>query len=290
MVKKISRPDRAAEYLESAEMYSIGEDFILLENPVLSTVVTYPFRLDFFIAAICLKGTVSGSIDLQPYTFNGPNLIVAFPGQILQQESFSSDFKGLIIIMSKKFISDLRINIKEALSLNLSLRQKPWIPLEGRGLESLIHYYSIMKETIQLSENPYRMEIARHLTVAFFFGAGFYFHLFKDSADKSKQEIIVEKFLDLTQMHYREEREVNFYAKLLLITPKHLSKVVRESSGKSANDWINDYVILEAKALLKSTNMTIQQISDELNFPSQSFFGKYFKRCTGMSPREYKKG
>jgi AraC-like DNA-binding protein len=101
--------------------------------------------------------------------------------------------------------------------------------------------------------------------------------------------MLVEKFLDLAQTHYKEQRELNFYADKLCLTPKHLSKVVRKTSGTTANGWIDNHVILEAKALLKSTDMTILQISEELNFPSQSFFGKYFKRCTGMSPSEYKK-
>ena len=69
----------------------------------------------------------------------------------------------------------------------------------------------------------------------------------------------------------------------------YLSTVIKNVSGKTAAEWIDDYVILEAKSLLKSTNLTIQQISDGLNFPSQSFFGKYFKRQTGISPKEYKK-
>jgi AraC-like DNA-binding protein len=74
----------------------------------------------------------------------------------------------------------------------------------------------------------------------------------------------------------------------LSLTPKYLSQIIKASTGKSANEWIDEYVMLEAKALLKSTTMTIQQISDELNFPSQSFFGKYFKRCEGVSPKEYR--
>ncbi|NLN95135.1 MAG: AraC family transcriptional regulator [Bacteroidales bacterium] len=68
-----------------------------------------------------------------------------------------------------------------------------------------------------------------------------------------------------------------------------MSQLIKQNTGKSVNEWIEDYVMLEAKALLKSTNMTIQQISDEMNFPSQSFFGKYFKRVKGISPREFKK-
>ena len=89
--------------------------------------------------------------------------------------------------------------------------------------------------------------------------------------------------------NYRKERMIEFYSEKLFLTPKHLSKVIRERSGKSAGEWIEDHVMLEAKALLKSTDKTIQQISDELKFPSQSFFGKYFKRRAGVSPKEYRK-
>ena len=106
--------------------------------------------------------------------------------------------------------------------------------------------------------------------------------------EKSHNETLIEKFLHLVQLNYKKERGLDFYADKLCITSKHLTRVLRENGHKSANDLIDDHVALEAKALLKSTNMTILQISDELNFPSQSFFGKYFKRVTGMSPKEYK--
>jgi AraC-like DNA-binding protein len=65
--------------------------------------------------------------------------------------------------------------------------------------------------------------------------------------------------------------------------------VIKENSNMSATEWIDNSVILEARAMLKSTNMTIQQISEELNFPSQTFFGKFFKRVVGVSPKEYRK-
>lgn len=90
------------------------------------------------------------------------------------------------------------------------------------------------------------------------------------------------------QLFYRKERKVLYYADRLHLSASYLSTVVKRISGKTAAEWIDDYVVLEAKALLKSTKLTIQQISDELNFPSQSFFGKYFKRITGLSPKEYR--
>jgi AraC-like DNA-binding protein len=132
------------------------------------------------------------------------------------------------------------------------------------------------------------MEVARYLTLAFFYGAGAYLHKVEDNREKTHYEAVLEKYLKVVQDNYKEQRGLEFYADKLCVTSKHLSKVIKETSGKPANDWIDELVALEAKALLKSTNMTIQQISDELNFPSQSFFGKYFKRVAGVSPSEYK--
>ena len=81
---------------------------------------------------------------------------------------------------------------------------------------------------------------------------------------------------------------MNFYAEKLFVTPKHLSAVLKEISGKTAGEWIDHRVILEAKLLLRTTGMNIQEISVALNFSNQSFFGKYFKHLTGLSPREYR--
>ena len=104
---------------------------------------------------------------------------------------------------------------------------------------------------------------------------------------QSRQQMIFERFLWLVQKHYREERGIAFYADKLCLTPKYLSTVIYQCGGRHASEWIRDYVILEAKALLKSRQYTAQQVSDLLNFPNASFFGKYFKAATGFSPRQY---
>jgi len=106
---------------------------------------------------------------------------------------------------------------------------------------------------------------------------------------EGKRDKLVEKFLQCVRENYKERRDIEFYAGKLFLTPKYLSKALKQKSGKTAAEWIEDHVMLEARALLKSTNLTIQQISEELNFPSQSFFGKYFKRIAGLSPKEYQK-
>lgn len=94
--------------------------------------------------------------------------------------------------------------------------------------------------------------------------------------------------MQLLLKHYKQHRDVQFYANELCITPKHLSLVIKQTTKKGANEIINEYVTLQAKSMIKSSTLTIQQISNELNFANQSFFGKFFKRQTGMSPKQYR--
>jgi AraC-like DNA-binding protein len=97
------------------------------------------------------------------------------------------------------------------------------------------------------------------------------------------------QLISLLHEHYRSERSVEFYADKMNLTPKHLSRVVRNHSGKSVHQWIDEFVVLEIKNLLKYSDMSIQQISYELNFPNPSFMGQYFKRITGKTPGEYRR-
>jgi len=274
--------------LENFEFDSIGDDIILLDKPVITSVVQHPFKVDHTIAIICIKGKTEGYIDMKPCSSEGSCFITILPEHIMEYKSVSEDFSCLFIIMSKKFTDSLMPNAVERLPLFLSIRDNPVIPLNEETLEGMIQYFNMLKRVAKEKDHPYCLEVAQHLTLAFFYGTGNIFHNFSDKRQMTHHQILFEKFLNLVQTHHKEQRGLEFYADKLCITPKHLSKVIKETTGKPANDWIDEHVALEAKAMLKSTNMTIQQISDELNFPSQSFFGKYFKRVTGMSPREYK--
>lgn len=113
------------------------------------------------------------------------------------------------------------------------------------------------------------------------------------SADSSRQHsrrtAYVSDFVRLVHDHHRKERSVAFYADKLFISPKYLSLIIKEALGRSAAEIIDEYVILEAKNLLRFSGKNIQQVSYELNFPNQSSFGKYFKHLVGMSPSEYQR-
>jgi AraC-like DNA-binding protein len=274
--------------IKGHDVYSIDQEIILLEKPFISSVFQYPFKVDVTVAIICINGSTEGAINLIPYKTDGACLITILSGQIMEYKSISEDFEGLFIIMSQKFTDALMPNTINRLPLHLSVRDNPATPLSDEALQGMISYFNMLKRVMQVEDHPYRIEVARHLTLAFFYGASVELRKLDDNAKKTHHETLVETFLNVVHLYQKEHRGVEFYADNLCVTPKHLSKVIKSTSGKASNDWIDEHVALEAKALLKSTNMTVEQISEELNFPSQSFFGKYFKRVTGMSPREYK--
>lgn len=288
-MKKSILPFNWRDELANLEADAIGNDFILLDKPLILSGFNHPFKVDVTTAIICLKGTTSGMINLKRIETKSPGFIVIMPDQILQYEHVSEDFSALFIIMSNRFTESL--NIDERFPAFLSIQKQPFIELTNAELEAITGYYMMLKRTVAQKNNPYCLEIVKYLIKAFFYAFGYDLHIRRQEGEdkKSKHQILVEKFLNLVQLHFKDERSLEFYAGKLHLTPKHLSKVIKENSGISAADWIDSYVILEAKALLKTTDMTVQQISDKLNFPSQSFFGKYFKRLEGISPSEYKK-
>ena len=248
-------------------------------------LVDYPFMIDMYVCCICSQGESRGRINLIPYILKGLGIGINTPGQLLEHYSISKDFQGICILMSKDFITNLGLPYN--FHTYMSLQENPVLPLKESQFEALMSYCSMVRKLFEIN-HPNKLDIIKHLTCAFFYGIGYYFHQTAESKSLTNEEALMQNFLKEVQLSYKQERKVLYYADRLHLSAGYLSTLIKKFSGKTAAEWIDDYVILEAKALLKSTNMTIQQISDELNFPSQSFFGKYFKRQTGLSPKEYK--
>ena len=268
---------------------SIGDDFIMLDDISKAPFFEYPTKIDFAIMCICLKGRIEGTINLKPYSFSENSLCITFPGQIIEYSYRSEDYSGMIILTSNRFVDNLELNIKESISAMLYLKENPIICLSADEMAHFLDYYNILRQTVRKEHYFNRIEMARLLIQALFYNVYNSQQMQrKSSIKKSKREKLFEEFYRLLLTYCKESRKVGFYAEKLCLTPKYLSSTIKDVTDKSAFDWINDYVTLEAKSLLKSTNMTIQQISDELNFASQSFFCKYFKRLTGMSPKDYR--
>jgi AraC-like DNA-binding protein len=172
-------------------------------------------------------------------------------------------------------------------------KDHPVFHLTDSEMEELKAYFLLIKENTE-KEDYFRSDIIKRLLAAYLYKLGsiLYRHrpeLQEEAAKPLKrEEILFKEFIRLVSEHHRKERRVDFYAERLFLSSKHFSTVIKKVSGKTAGQWIDEYVILEAKTLLKYSAMSIQEIAYYMNFPNPSFFGKYFRHHTGMSPSEYK--
>ncbi|MDR1681157.1 MAG: helix-turn-helix domain-containing protein [Prevotellaceae bacterium] len=293
MEKKNTKRNRTAidfgAVLASLPVACIDDDFIIIEDISQVPFFDYPTKVNEAIATICLKGYAEGSVDLRPCCYAANDFVIIMPGQILQYTYRSDDFSVLLIVMSRRFAENIELSMKDIIPIFLYLRDNPVVHLDEAEMAHLEGYFQVLKGVIQQTSNPYRMEMVRLLAQAFFYGINNFNQLRQEYAtQKDRKEKLFNTFYRLILQHYKDSREVSFYADKLCLTSKHLSAVIKKTTGKSAFEWINDYVILEAKSLLRATNMTVQQVSDELNFANQSFFGKFFNRAVGVSPKEYR--
>lgn len=249
-----------------------------------------PHKYDFFMMVNHFSGSVNLKIDMVEYDLSAPsNFIRILPGQIVSLESVSADFDANIVVMSRRFLENLLVYINSSVSISHAIKSGCVEHVTESEMNAMGLFITAIRRVLQNDENPYRLQVVQHIIMAIFYSSDKLRDMGDSDPAYSSADHLSRKFLGLVKENFRKERQLKFYADTLCITPRYLSRVVKECTGSSAADWIERYVVLEARALLKSTNMTIQQISDYLNFPSQTFFGKYFKRRAGMSPKEYRR-
>lgn len=259
-----------------------GEDFFILDNPKFNSTGSFPYRTDWLIATLCESGWASGVIGLREYHVEEGGFIIILPGQVIVRSELSHDFKGKILLMSRRFSDSL--DIGRTLTITASIEQRPYYQFPKEAIDVTRTYLASCKAMIGTG-SPDILDILRLLTRAYFLGAGPWLK----THDETRFGTLTEAFLKLVETHYREERRLDFYAGALSRSVKYLSGHIKAETGVNASDWIDKCVILDAQAQLLSSNRSVREISESFGFPSQSFFGKYFKRITGTSPTEFRR-
>lgn len=268
----------------SDQRVTVGDDIDIFACTSSDTELNEPIKLDKAIIAVCTSGDARIKVNLQEYEVDSPMIISNLPGQILEITHTSANFKCYVMVMSKRFID--MINIQGWQQRLLSVYNNPVIDINEEQLQALTIFFILMHRAASDVENPFRLQVIENLIRVFYYGG--IGRINPSTSISPYKNSLVEKFIKLVHTHYREERTIGFYADHMCITPKYLSKIVKENTGRSAGEWIENHVILEARTLLHSSDMSIQQIATTLNFPNQSFFGKYFKRIMGVSPKQYR--
>lgn len=278
----INLPEKVSNILQ--------HDFFMMENvpAMMVKTVVNPVKFSAFTTIFLTKGSCEADINLVHYNIEAPAILNISADHIVMPHNVSDDFTASFMVYSKHLVDSIGTVIKSSGKFRFATF-KPCIQLSEEDADKYRRYYSEMKRISQKSNPQFVYEALQFATIAFFYDvAANYYDYLSTTAGDSAQGRITDLFIHLVQENFRKERFLDFYANLLEITPKHLSRVIKQHTGISAVEWINRHIILEAKVMLRSSNLNIQQISDELNFPSQSFFGRYFKKATGMTPKEYR--
>ncbi|MBQ6578764.1 MAG: AraC family transcriptional regulator [Bacteroidales bacterium] len=264
--------DFSPDYITVADIS--GQDVLLFQ----------PVRLDYDLWLVVKRGSVRIASDIVITDIPTSSFSVLSSGKIIEVMNITDDFEGTVFILSEKFQNDL--GLSELMSLKLRFNLSPTVLLEGQSMEALEDFHRMAARIISLHDNPHRWESLRNLTKAFYYGGGYYF--FQGENRPYSDDSTLTRFLTLAEKYASSERETFFYADRLCLTSKYLSRLVKEKTGRTAKEIILNYVSLQARTMLLGTDLSIQQISDALHFPSQSVFGKFFKKANGLSPREYR--
>ena len=266
---------------------AFGDKLIITDRLGYLELFKYPCRINAVSILICTGGRMECSINLNKYTVEKNTILICRSSDILQIIS-SENLEAYAGVIAPELVNELKISLwQQSIYFSPEFFMKK---ISDQDLTLLRYYYPLLRENIQNArkETP---NIIQSLIQAFVYtivsimdgvgeGRGF---------KVSRNEQIFEQFMSLLSQYHNSERTVQFYADKMCLTPNYLSGEIKASSGRTALEWINDYVILEAKTLLMYTTLSVQEISYRLNFPTQSSFGKYFKKQTGVGPKDFRK-
>ncbi|MDE6080059.1 MAG: helix-turn-helix domain-containing protein [Duncaniella sp.] len=252
--------------------------------------ISFPTRLEQMVLCVCTRGHISAIVDVESRQLSPSQVMVLRPGHRIAKCFESADFEGFFIVVSEKKLDQVLPSLHYLIPYSLHYTENPIIDITDDELDTLrIGYRVLNRHLKRYSDRPYAsMSLAACCELLFYDVLSIYASRLNKGGRKTRREELLTDFIAILENNFRRERTVNFYADKLFVTPKHLSAVLKEVSGKTTGEWIDSRVILEAKLMLRSSGINIQEISAQLNFANQSFFGKYFKHLTGMSPRQYR--
>ncbi len=250
-----------------------------------------PRRMKCILLALCRHGKVQYSVDTEERMVAANDVIIISEGQVIDNYMLSSDLSGIAILISQNFFSEIVKDIHGISSLFLFSRSHPVFGLRQKEISTLMTYFDLIWNKMNDDEHHFRKDVVRSLIATMIYDLSQVIYRIQQqrSERQSRAESIFTEFIRLVEQNFRHERRVSRYATLMCITPKYLSETVKLVSRRTPNEWIDNYVALEIRVMLKNTTKSIKEIAEEMNFPNQSFLGRFFKEHVGMSPSEYRK-
>lgn len=270
-----------------ANSVSVGNDMMLVDNLGLPDFVFEPFRTHYITTVFLMEGEYDVSVNMRRYHVQAPCMLQLLSDETVQYHSTEVQPKAVCIILSRHATEGLILDRCDLIAFYQSVLENPVVHFADDYRPTMELFVASMREVLRHADNPNRLGAAQNLIRAFFLSMP---QLKKapQIAQSHKDELMF-RFLNVLRENFRSERTIEFYAKSLCLSPKHLSKVVKQASGRTVHDWVDKYVVTEAKALLRSTDMTVCQVADALGFASQPLFTKFFRRAAGLNPTDVRK-
>lgn len=279
--------DKEIPKFDLPEEWIVGTD---ISKELLSLYTNFPCRLKCEIFVLCMDGEVEASINLNRFTVHPNDFVTIMPGSIFQIHKVSGNLKIYSAGFSSGYIGKANLRHSSLNTLYITIG-RPLITLKPKGAQLLEQYLNFLINLYDFFDNvESRKAITPYLYDNIHAGIASMYRNNKEQSKTAlpKSEQLCKDFTQLVTQSYSQTRNVAWYAEKLGITHAHLCTIVKQVTGKTCVEIISQMVIMDAKSQLKSTNLSIQEISDSLNFANMSFFGKYFKRYVGMSPLEYR--
>ena len=273
-----------------------GDDFYVMDIKLSekSQPLGHPCRFDGYMLLYCVKGRIRLNVNLTEYKIEEGMLFMNVPGNIIRVNEIldvpKEEIRYVCIAMSKEFLQGMQLDANKIFNEGMSMMANPSVKLTDREIEMVRCGLEVVTRVVD-SESLYKREALLSLLSSMFYMLMGVWKKRGEPAETSqstRSKIIFDQFIKLVSEYHTQYRNVGFYADKLCLTPKYLSKLIKSATGRSAPEWIDQYVILEAKNLLKYSGETIKEIVYRLNFPNQSVFYKFFKARTGMTPTEYR--
>lgn len=279
-----------AEYSFQTEALGVEGDVLFLDDVSKFDNPQQPRRLGFITHALCLQGSATFRLNSQPLEIKAGEFLIGTGEQVLDNCQWTPDFKGRFMLVSSRYSQDSLIGLQSFLPYLIFLLERPIIKLNPTEISQVVRTFNLIQERLNERDNHFQRELVALLLRAYYFDVcNFLHHRYcSETATNNRSNAIFERFIHLLSQNYRKQRDLSWYSSQLCLSPKYMSEVIKKVSGRTAGQWISLVVLVEIKTYLTCSDYSIKEIAERLNFPNQSFLGKYFKAATGMSPSEYR--
>lgn len=249
-------------------------------------------KVNVFLVVLCLEGKIAVNVNTKNYVLHASELLCCMPNSVLNDIMISPDFKGNIMCFSRRIMLEGMRMDNEIWKKAFQLRENPVIHCDDESVALFKEYKNMISLRNKTQSRPYSKEVITSLARAAIFEILAELHKYANSPGGEmlqQKDVLFKSFIELLSSCEVKSRSVVWYAERLFITPKYLSAVCKTVSGRTASDWIKEYVMMDVCYQLEYSSRTIKEVSEYLEFPNISFFGKYVKAHTGFNPTAYRK-